>query len=199
VNARREQMLIELLADRGVSMARARRLSKKDAASLEKHGCTYSELRELRALCRLMGEEGVTRERQPIGAFCRQRQSARQRGIGWELKLWDWWMIWSASGRWDQRGRGEGYVMSRYGDEGPYRKDNVYIGTARENNSKTKRKQSGLPMGVNKCGWREGYVATAQKWGKQRYLGVYDSPEVAELAYLIFIYGVAQNGTSDGA
>jgi hypothetical protein len=131
----------------------------------------------------------VPEYRTPIRAFCTQRNNARRRGIEWELKLWDWWMIWEASGKWDQRGRGSGYVMSRYGDEGPYRKDNVYINLARENNSQHKGKKSGLPMGVVKCSWGDGYVATAMKGGKSHYLGVHPTPDVAELAYLIFIHG----------
>jgi hypothetical protein len=107
-------------------------------------------------------------------------------------------MIWDASGKWDQRGRGDGYVMSRYGDEGPYQKDNVYICLARENNSQRKEKQSGLPMGVDKCPWGDGYVARAMKGGKMRYLGTHPTPDVAELAYLLFIHGgEPQKGSAD--
>jgi hypothetical protein len=166
-----------------------KRLKKRDARCLEKHGCMYWQLKDLRAFCREMADEGVHRERQPIGAFCRQRQNAKNRGIKWDLKLWDWWMIWDASGKWEQRGRGAGYVMSRYGDEGPYQKDNVYICLARENNSQRKEKQSGLPMGVDKYQYGEGFQARAMKGGKMHFLGVYPTPDVAELAYLIFIHG----------
>jgi hypothetical protein len=184
-------------AEGGVTMAGKRRLARKDVQSLEKHGCLHHQLKDLRGYCRELAEEGIGRERQPIGAFIRQRTNAAKRGIAWEIKLWDWWQIWQASGKWEQRGRGSGYVMSRYGDEGPYRKDNVYIGLARDNNSQTKHKKSGLPMGVQKCKWGDGYVAQAMKGGKIHYLGVHPTSDVAELAYLMFVHSEPQKGSAN--
>jgi hypothetical protein len=163
--------------------------SKREVKCKERHGCSCEQLRQLRAHCRDLGDEGVTRYRQPIGAFVQQRNNAKRRGIQWEINLWDWWTIWDASGKWDQRGRGDGYVMSRYGDEGPYHKDNVYICLARENNSHRKEKQSGLPMGVRKYQYGDGYEAQAMKGGKMHYLGVHPTPDVAELVYLLFVHG----------
>jgi hypothetical protein len=158
---------------------------KRDLHSLEKHGCLYWQLKELRDYCRDLKEAGISRYRQPIGAFIQQRNNAKRRGIGWELKLWDWWMIWQDSGHWDERGKGNGFVMARKGDVGPYSKDNVFIEWARRNNSERRDKTSGLPMGVIKQGMR--YGAHAMKNGKMKWLGIYSSPEEAEMAYLIAI------------
>ncbi len=121
----------------GVSRERARQIcfgvSPNNVFSSE-HGCTIGQLKELRRIGRELGAEGIGRDRQPIGAFARQRQNARKRGIEWNLKLWDWWLIWTDSGKWSERGRGSGYVMSRYGDKGAYELGNVFIQCAKENN-----------------------------------------------------------------
>ena len=103
----------------------------------------------------------------------------------WQLKFWEWWTIWLESGKWDDRGRGDGFVMSRHGDTGPYSKENVFIQWARRNNSERRDKTSGLPMGVVKV--KNGFAAQAMKNGKLRRYGQYQTPEVAELAYLIAI------------
>ena len=64
-----------------------------------------------------------------------QRQSARRRGIEWDLPFEVWMKIWNDSGHWHQRGTKtrDQYVMSRRGDQGPYRADNVVIKTNYEN------------------------------------------------------------------
>lgn len=67
-------------------------------------------------------------------AYSTQRTSALERGVWWEFDLESWWAIWSASGKWEQRGRGRGkYVMARAGDVGPYSPSNVRICTVQEN------------------------------------------------------------------
>lgn len=43
--------------------------------------------------------------------------------------VWEWWTIWQMSGRWEERGRGHGYMMCRKGDVGPYALGNVVIAT----------------------------------------------------------------------
>ena len=59
---------------------------------------------------------------------------ARQRDIPWELTYNQWRMIWVQSGHWHERGPYKGqYVMARFGDVGPYHKDNVRICTNTEN------------------------------------------------------------------
>jgi hypothetical protein len=158
------------------------RLRNDDMRCFKRWGCSREQYRHLQKLT----AASQTRERSPIGAFCTQRCNAMRRGIGWELKLWEWWGIWQASGYWEQRGRGQGYVMARLNDEGPYAAGNVYICSAAENSSKQKRKKSGLPTGVRffQKGNYKTYFASRMAGGKKYYLGSFKSPELAHAAYL---------------
>lgn len=64
-----------------------------------------------------------------------QRYAAGYRGIAFELTFEEWLDIWVSSGHYHERGRyGHQYVMSRYGDVGPYSRDNVFIQTGLDNN-----------------------------------------------------------------
>lgn len=73
-------------------------------------------------------------ENTPKGKFIRQRQNSKSRGIAWEFTFEDWWKVWEDSGHWEDRGKDAGaYVMSRKGDVGPYRADNVEIRPQEEN------------------------------------------------------------------
>jgi hypothetical protein len=61
-------------------------------------------------------------------AYCKQRYCAEKRGIGWLFIFRTWWLVWSKSGHWHERGRGLGkFQMARHGDAGPYAPDNVSI------------------------------------------------------------------------
>jgi predicted transcriptional regulator len=96
--------------------------ARKDQECLDKYGCTHSQYRELVAL------------RKPTRAWHSQRRNSINRGIEWNLKLWEWWRIWQESGKWAQRGKRKGeYVMCRFGDVGAYEVGNVYIATASHN------------------------------------------------------------------
>ena len=67
-------------------------------------------------------------------AFKSQRSSAAKRGVQFLLTFEEWWAVWDASGKWEQRGRLKGqYVMARFGDRGPYAVTNVRICTKEEN------------------------------------------------------------------
>ena len=58
------------------------------------------------------------------------KAGAKRRNIAFELSFEEWYDIWLSSGKWEERGKGaNGYCMCRYGDKGPYAKDNVYIAT----------------------------------------------------------------------
>jgi len=100
----------------------ARRVPRKRQVGFsQKYGMPMAQVVQLRAI-------GAT------AAFTRQRENARKRGIEWSLTFSEWWGIWDASGKWEQRGRTkEGYVMGRRGDVGPYAVGNVEICTHREN------------------------------------------------------------------
>lgn len=144
--------------------------AKRNACSLKRWGCNWDQYVAIRAL------KKATR------AFNTQRMNAKQRGISWELNLWQWWSIWQQSGKWSERGRGQGFVMCRNGDVGPYAIDNVFIATARENCSARPQKKSGLPMGVSKKGAT--FKATRCINGKRVLLGSHPTPELAHAAYL---------------
>ena len=160
---------------------RARKATEKDIKSIRRHGCTWEQYAALRAM------------KIPTRAFAQQRSNAKVRGIGWELSLWEWWLIWQASGHWHERGRGQGYVMCRRGDTGPYAVGNVFIAPARHNSSERRQKVSGLPIGVSKH--RNRFIAHRCIHGRTLRLGSFKSPEEAHAAYLAAGY-VATTRTS---
>lgn len=62
------------------------------------------------------------------------KNGAKRRGIGFLLTFEEWWEIWEPF--WEQRGKEKhSLVMCRYGDTGPYAKDNVYLDTYSNNSS----------------------------------------------------------------
>ena len=64
----------------------------------------------------------------PYRRFSQQRNTAKRRGVAWELTFEEWTAIWDASGQYANRGRKVGqYVMARNGDTGPYAVGNVSI------------------------------------------------------------------------
>ena len=80
-------------------------------------------------------------------AYALQRVKARQRNIDFLLTFDEWWTIWRASGKWEQRGNGMGsYCMARYRDTGPYAVGNVRICTHQENLDETRDLRRGIPI-----------------------------------------------------
>lgn len=167
-----------VIAERG----RRERQSKQDAALMSRCGCTLDQWREMRRIGREMVDAGVGFYRTPLRAYSSQRANAARRGIGWELSLWQWWQIWQCSGKWERRGRGQGYVMCRKGDVGPYSVGNVFIAPATENCSIKPSKKSDLPTGVSLVSGR--YAAKRMIAGVILNLGRHKSPELAHAAYL---------------
>lgn len=153
------------------------RQAKKEGWALKNKGCTYAQYKLLRGM------------KTPTRAYSSQVRNAWKRGIEWKFTLWSWWLIWSASGKWDQRGRGQGkYVMARYGDAGAYEPGNVFICLAVENNSNRPQKKSDLPCGVhfrdkNK---ENKFVAKKMIGGRLRYIGAFKTPDAAHAAYQSF-------------
>jgi hypothetical protein len=148
--------------------------AKRNAKSLAKFGCNWNQYLELRHMS------------WPTRAFCAQRSNANKRGISWEMNLWQWWSIWQQSGKWSQRGRGQGYVMCRNGDQGGYSVNNVFIAPARVNSSEQDRKKNGLPIGVRKNKRYAGYTAFRSINGVKHRRGSFPTPELAYAAYLSF-------------
>lgn len=113
---------------------KAAHISKIDARCIQKNGCSRAQYREMLECCRHLDLLGLSYERQPIGAYQRQKHNAGTRGIAWEFTFWSWWTLWKDSEKWWQRGRhAGGYVMCRYGDAGPYSPSNCYIALNSEN------------------------------------------------------------------
>lgn len=152
---------------------------KREKNSLEKHGCTYEQYQTLLRLPRRTKYSG------PTSAFQLQRNNAMRRGIAWEFKLWDWWQVWQESGKWGERGRGQGYVMARRGDEGAYAPGNVFITSAIDNCSNApKKKKHDLPLGVQFGA--NGFTAQRMLHGEIHHLGTHRTPEAAHNAYVEF-------------
>jgi transposase-like protein len=101
----------------------------RDARCFAKWGVPHADMKAGRA-------DGT------LGAYCRQKNSARHRGIEWDITFAQWLAVWRQSGRLELRGRGKGhYVMSRIKDDGGYRMGNVHIQLSTVNNSE----------GIKKC------------------------------------------------
>lgn len=75
-------------------------------------------------------------------------RKAKSRRIPFLLTIDEWWSIWEASGRWEQRGRKRGqYVMARPGDKGPYEIGNVVIIPQGDNHREFNHSRRGVKLG----------------------------------------------------
>lgn len=70
-----------------------------------------------------------------ILAYNAQKSMAKKRGVGWEFNSFEEWLLWwLQTGKFDQRGvNNEDYQMCRINDTGPYRWNNVYCDTGKNN------------------------------------------------------------------
>jgi hypothetical protein len=83
-------------------------------------------------------------------AYRSQVHSCRRRGIEMQFNLKAWWDWWQIDGRWERRGRrGNGLVMARRGDVGPYSPENVYCATNDQNTADVdpERRRSAIRSG----------------------------------------------------
>lgn len=119
----------------GLGSVRNHRRTKAEARCQREFGCSFQQYVGLLAIGREMIAAGRSPYQTPTRAFTTQRNSAKKRGVDWNLTLWQWWCIWEQSGHWNNRGPGQGYVMCRHGDLGAYEPGNVFIATAIQNNS----------------------------------------------------------------
>jgi hypothetical protein len=170
--ALKEHGLVDPSAGNALAVARrvAQATARRDQRAMEKWGCSYEQYLMLR------------RMKKPTRAYQYQKRTAGDRGIGWEFNLWQWWTVWQESGHWAHRGPGQGYVMCRHGDVGPYAVGNVFIAPGIVNCSDRATKLSNLPVGVTAK--RKRFVAKRMVDGHLYRLGVYETPELAHAAYL---------------
>lgn len=119
----------QILSAAGVSYAHSMRRTRtqtRDAANLQKveplyqarFGCSRAEYRALKT---------------PENTRIYSRFKANNRHYGFALSFPDWWRLWQESGRWQERGRGRGYWMTRIDRSKPITADNVVIRSGREN------------------------------------------------------------------
>lgn len=139
--------------------------AKKEARTFGKWGMSCEQLKEICSLPR-------SHPKHPLTAYRYQRRNSVTRGIPWEISFAEWWRIWQESGHWHERGRGKGYCMARWADDGPYSVENVYICTVGQNFSDsyiTKPWRDRFPNGhpVNRRGANpaaRGYAKNGKKW-----------------------------------
>ena len=121
--------------DRGgvkeAAAARAAERRTKEAADnkrmLETFGVSKAVRQDVLSLNREMRRQGRGVYQTPTYAFTTQKNNAKRRGIHWGLSFAEWWAIWLASGKWDERGRGQ-YGLLRHGNTGPFVVGNVFVG-----------------------------------------------------------------------
>lgn len=111
--------------DKAAKAAKDRALKEENHFKL--YGCSIEFVKSIAP------QKNYTDKGHPIAKFVSQKRNASKRGIGWDLTFKEWWDIWQESGKWDLRGRGQGYCMARHGDTGPYSKGNVEIITIGQN------------------------------------------------------------------
>lgn len=106
---------------------RADASKRVDDRRMRVYGCTQAALESL------LGADVKVATDRACMAYLQQQKHAGNRGIDFLMTFPEWWSIWQESGRWNERGRGNGYVMARKGDIGPYAVGNVFICTASQN------------------------------------------------------------------
>ncbi|MDP9651914.1 sigma factor-like helix-turn-helix DNA-binding protein [Paraburkholderia caledonica] len=101
--------------------------ANRDERSMRVYGCLYAGLEAL------LGKGVQPTSNKATKAYVHQKRNSAKRGIKFSLTFPQWWAVWQKSGKWEQRGRGQGYVMARTGDVGSYSVGNVYICTQSQN------------------------------------------------------------------
>lgn len=140
----------------------------RDMRYLARHGCTYKQYMSVRG--------------HATHLYNVQRVNAAQRGVEWGFNFWEWWQVWERSGKWRFRGRGQGWVMCRKGDVGPYSVSNVFIAPARHNTSESNHKKSDMPIGV--IARKLSFAAIRFINNKRHYRGGFETSEGAHAEYL---------------
>lgn len=117
--------------------SRKQRTAKRDLACIKKYGCTWDHYKKILKAPRTAF--GV----RPTMGYASQRSAAYHRGIEWNMTLAEWWAVWQASGKWELRGRGQGYAMCRKNDRGAYEVGNVYIAGLGDNGREYQARRRG--------------------------------------------------------
>lgn len=100
---------------------------RRDDKCMRARGCLYEEA------IRLNGGQLLTAPGCKAKKYYFQKKTAAGRGIEWAISFPEWCEIWDGSGKWDLRGRGDGFCMARLMDTGAYSPENVYITSSNSN------------------------------------------------------------------
>lgn len=120
-----------LVANRKRKAREIRIAADRDARCQSVYGCSFAVIQ---AIC---GDDVSLTKNKITRAFTRQKVNAVMRGIEFAMTFAEWWSVWQQSGHWHERGRGQGYVMARNGDSGPYAIGNVHICTQSQNSKES--------------------------------------------------------------
>lgn len=169
-------------------------IARRDKRCLRVYGCTYDSLEAI------LGADVSLTGNRAARAYVQQKKNAADRSIEFSLTFPQWWAVWQKSGKWEQRGRGHGYVMARTGDIGPYAVGNIYICTQSQNSKDSyiktpasvraaKRAANPNVRSLLGCGKGWAYVPSAGKKPYQvvvraKYIGIFATPEEAHAAYV---------------
>lgn len=100
----------------------AERVARKEARCLARYGVPLSVFHMIQV-----------EHSDFIPPYLDKKRNAASRGAEWELSLLDWVAMWSASGKWGERGRSPGkFGLARLDSSKPYNKDNCFIGEFRQ-------------------------------------------------------------------
>jgi hypothetical protein len=111
-------------AQRSAAVKLNRRASKRNLMTLHYYGCSHAE-----ALA-INGGKPISTPDYPVWTFRESRRQAVSVGYEWDISIKDWWAIWQASGKWEQRGRkAESYALFRKDNQGPFSADNLEVVT----------------------------------------------------------------------
>ena len=117
------------------------RLHSKNHRCLRRWGMTIDEYRAH------VSEYGTSGRRDsPMGRFQAQRKDFQKIGVVWLLPFAQWWAVWQRSGKWQQRGRGNGYRLARINTARGYVLGNVQIIGGSDHMSDTQNMRYGNPL-----------------------------------------------------
>ena len=112
------------------------------------------------------------------------KAGAKRRGISFDLSFDEWSNIWLSSGKWDNRGVGQGkYCMCRFGDMGGYQLGNVFIGEFNQNSKEANLgKVHSIERNLQKSLLQKGKKQTVEHIAKraQALIGVKQTKERIE-------------------
>lgn len=183
------------LGARAKRVARAAAVAKRrDMRCLQSYGCSYAAIESICGAGVELTKHSATRK------YAQQTKNAAARGVEFSMTFPQWWAVWQASGKWNERGRGMGYVMARTGDVGPYAIGNVYICTQSQNSkdsylktpaSVRSAKRASNPNVKNGLGTGRGWIFD-KKCAKNPYrvivrgrlIGGFPTEQLARDAYL---------------